>query len=55
MVLPNPASPPTTIPETSARRTMTGRESSAQPSHHDASDAGPCRAGRLGPARSSGS
>jgi hypothetical protein len=31
MVLPNPASPATTIPETSASRTMTGRESSAQP------------------------
>src|SRR4029450_6606931 len=33
MVLPNPASPATTIPDTSARRTITGRESSAQPSH----------------------
>src|SRR5829696_4187381 len=33
MVLPNPASPPTTDPETSASRTKTGLVSSAQPSH----------------------
>ena len=35
MVLPNPASPATTMPETSASRTMTGLLSSAQPSHQD--------------------
>jgi hypothetical protein len=40
MVLPNPASPATTMPETSASRTLTGRASSAQPSHHDSKEAG---------------
>jgi len=50
MVLPNPTSPPTTVPETSAVRTITGRESSAQPSHHDSSEAGavPGRSMRAG-------
>ena len=50
MVLPNPASPATTMPETSASRTMTGLLSSAQPSHHDVRD---CRghAGQVDPGR----
>ena len=49
MVLPNPASPATTMPETSASRTMTELPSSAQPSHQDVREAGPCRTGRPGP------
>src|SRR5215216_2333893 len=40
MVLPNPASPPTTDPETSASRTMTRLLSSAHPSHQAVSDSG---------------
>jgi hypothetical protein len=40
MVLPNPASPATTMPETSASRTWTGALSSAQPSHHEVREAG---------------
>src|SRR5829696_4353590 len=50
MVLPNPASPATTMPETSARRIMTGRESSAQPSHQAVRLAGamPDRSTRAG-------
>ena len=40
MVLPYPARPATTMPETSASRTMTGWESSAHPSHQEVSDAG---------------
>jgi hypothetical protein len=50
MVLPNPANPPTTDPETSARRTMTKLASSAQPSHQEVNDAGamPGRSTRAG-------
>ena len=40
MVLPNPASPPTTMPETSAERMKTERASSAQPSPSDGRDGG---------------
>jgi hypothetical protein len=40
MVLPNPASPPTTDPETSASRTMTKLLSSAHPSHQAVKDTG---------------
>src|SRR4029453_12232185 len=40
MVLPKPASPPTTDPETSARRTKIAVPSSAQPSHQASRDAG---------------
>src|SRR5437867_1366891 len=40
MVLPNPASPATTIPETSAVRIMTTLPSSAHPSHQDSMETG---------------
>jgi hypothetical protein len=40
MVLPNPARPATTIPETSASRTVTGELSSAQPNHQESKEAG---------------
>ena len=40
MVLPNPASPPTTDPETSASRMKTAVPSSAQPSHQEVRDVG---------------
>src|SRR5215217_5124351 len=40
MVLPNPDSPATTMPETSARRIMTKVPSSAHPSHQEVRDAG---------------
>ena len=40
MVLPNPASPATTMPETSASRIMTGVLSSAQPSHQEVRESG---------------
>jgi hypothetical protein len=40
MVLPKPASPPTTDPQTSASRTKTAVPSSAQPSHQEVRLAG---------------
>jgi hypothetical protein len=50
MVLPNPANPATTMPETSAWRTETGVLSSAQPSHQKSRDSGamPDRSTRAG-------
>ena len=50
MVLPNPASPATTMPETSAERMKTGLASSAQPNHHESRVAGamPDRSTRAG-------
>jgi hypothetical protein len=53
--LADPASPATTMPETSASRTMTRFPSSAQPSHHESKETGAVPGRSIGAGASSGS